>query len=352
MHVNKMGYTKEKMKEYNAKKYEDPAYREKMKEYSAKRREDITNHALESLKLKQIVDQTKWKYFCNSIRNHAKNTKHSYPEEFTDYMIFEMMSKGCYYCMDTATTVDRVDSRIGHIPENCVGSCWPCNSSKGNGDHDSFIRKAYYRSQKEYFDDDVDIWSDNFHKPKYNEYINKTIRQKVSFELTKDQWDTLVKGNCVYCVRSLPQGKYNGVDRIIPSDGYILTNVVSCCYDCNIDKGILSIDSMEIRNDKIAKRMKSGEVDITKSDKNIRNMGKNPASKKVCVRGRLYQSCVEASREIGMGEAYVGLCIRDGRYPDDIFIVTDEFYKEYKNSDLYITKNMFICFEHYLTNSL
>ena len=77
-----MGYSREKMKEYNAKRYADATHREWMKEYNAKRREntenieknrvacvkrneDIKNHALDSLRVGEIVDQTKWKYFCN-----------------------------------------------------------------------------------------------------------------------------------------------------------------------------------------------------------------------------------------------------------------------------------------------
>ena len=345
-----MGYSKEKMKEYNANRYEDATHRERMKEYRETRREDITNHAMNSLKLGEINDQTKWKYFCNRIRSHVKS-KNPYPENFTDYMIFEMMSKSCYYCMDTATTIDRVDSSIGHVPENCVGSCWPCNKSKGNGDRDSFVRKAFYRSRKEYFDDDVDIWSDNVRKPSYLDYRKKAIRQKVSFELTNEQWEILVRGDCAYCLRSLPTKKYNGVDRVIPSDGYTINNTVSCCDDCNRDKGMLSVESMEIRNDKIAERMKNEDIVISECAKNIRNTGKLPTSKKVCVRGRLYQSNSEASRKLGMGETCVSVCIRDSRHSDDIFNVTDEFYKEYKNTDVYITKTMFTGFEHYF-NSL
>ena len=269
-----MGYSKEKMKEYNAKRMENAENREKNRIACAKRNEDIKNHALDSLRLGEIIDKTKWTYYCNRIRHNVKNTKHPYPEEFTDDMIFEMMSKGCYYCMNTATTVDRVDSGIGHVPENCVGSCWPCNKSKGNGDRDSFIRKAFYRSQKEYYDDDVDIWTDNVRKPSYLDCRKKTMRQEVLFELTKDQWDTLVKGNCAYCLRSLPSEKYNGVDRVIPSDGYTLSNVVSCCDDCNVDKGVCLAETMRIRNDKISERMKSEEIVIVNCDKVLRYVRK------------------------------------------------------------------------------
>jgi hypothetical protein len=290
-----MAYSKEEMKEYKAnwyakhrenaenrekdriscaKRRENAENREKDRISCEKRRNDITKHALESLVIGEIDDQTKWKYFCNRIKSHAKSKKKPYSENFTDYMIFEMMSKGCYYCMNTATTIDRVDSNIGHIPENCVGSCLSCNSSKGNGDRDSFLRKAYYRSQKEYYDDDLDIWSDNVQKPNYNECRKKAMRQKVVFELTKEQWNTLVKENCVYCLRSLPSGKYNGVDRVIPSDGYTSNNTVSCCDDCNRDKGMLSVESMKSRNDKISERMKSEEIVIVNCDKVLRYVRK------------------------------------------------------------------------------
>jgi len=93
------------------------------------------------------------------------------------------------------------------------------------------------------------------------------MRQKVSFELTNEQWNTLVKGNCEYCIRSLPTKKYNGVDRVIPSDGYTIDNTVSCCDDCNRDKGMLSVESMKIRNDKIAERIISDKIVITNCDK-------------------------------------------------------------------------------------
>jgi len=324
--------------------------KEKIKEYNAKRNEDITKYALESLRLRKLIDQTKWKYFCNRIRNGAENNKYPYSNNFTDDMIFEMMSEGCYYCEDIATTIDRVDSSIGHIQENCVGSCWPCNMSKGNGDHDSFLRKAYYRTEKEYFDDDIDIWSDNIHKPSRLKYEKKAIRQEVVFDLTKDHWDIIVRGDCAYCLRSLSSKKYNGVDRVIPSGGYTLSNVVSCCDDCNRDKGMLSVESMKIRNEKITERMRNGNLVITNCSKVLQYNGKNPSSKKVCVRGKLYQSNAEASRGIGMEVSYVSICLRDGRYSDDIFIVSDEFYKEYKNIEVYITKSMFIGFEHYLSS--
>lgn len=273
-----MVYSKEQMKEYKAnwyaKWYENPENREKNRVACVKRNEDIKNHALDSLRVGEIVDQTKWKYFCNGIRNSAKYTKNPYPENFTDYMIFEMMSKGCYYCMDIATTIDRVDSNIGHIPENCVGSCLPCNKSKGNGDRDSFLRKAYYRSQQEYFDDDVDIWSDNVRKPSYLDCIKKAKRQEIVFELTKEQWDTLVKGDCVYCLRHLPSNKYNGVDRSIPCDGYTLKNTASCCDDCNVDKGMCLAESMKNRNEKIAERMRNGNLVLDSCVKVLRHVRK------------------------------------------------------------------------------
>ena len=326
--------------------------KERQNVYNSKRNEDVNKHAYDSLKFGKIIDKHKWKYYCQRIRSSAETKKKPYSSDFTDEMIFEMLVRRCYYCQDIATTIDRVDSRMGHIPKNCVGCCLPCNKSKGNGDRDSFLRKAFYRSCGEYFDDDVNIWSDNVRRPNYTEHVKKANHQGVIFELSRDEWNMLTIGSCAYCHRDISLNKWNGVDRIVPSNGYTLENTISCCDDCNVDKGMCLIESMRTRNKKIAERMKSEDILINGCDKVLRNKGIKPNYKRVCVRGKLYSNMMNASVVLGNGPTYVHCCVQSGRYPDDIFIVTDEFYKEYKNNDLYITKNMFIGFEHYLINSL
>lgn len=73
-----------------------------------------------------------------------------------------------------------------------------------------------------------------------------------SWGLTKEEVRRITSGNCYYC-DSLPKYKasrltsncrgeylYNGIDRVDNTKGYILTNVVSCCYVCNIAKHTMS----------------------------------------------------------------------------------------------------------------
>ena len=316
-------------------------YTDKIKEKSSKRFGDIISHAVESLNKNTIINPDKWRYYCNHIRLHAKQNNQPYSEDFTNDMIFEMLAKRCYYCQSAANTIDRVDSSIGHIPNNCVGSCWPCNNSKGNGDIDSFLRKAFYRFYGKYYDNDEDIWSDNVIQPGFCKSQRSALGKKVAFSLTREQWDMLTMSDCTYCHRHRPTEKWNGVDRIIPADGYTLKNTTPCCDDCNVDKGQLSVEEMFTRNGKIAKRLRDKEIILIGSDKVFRNRGIRPNANKVCVRGKLYSSVGTASSVIGEN---IRNCLRRVKTPSDIFIVTDKFYEEYKGREG-IDWEMFIGFE-------
>ena len=106
--------------------YKDPDYqqkyrannRDKNKEYQAKRYEDLKQNVLDSITSSEINDKKKWDLWCDQIKRGAKRNKQPYSEDFTNDIVFEMMIKGCFYCGDIATTIDRVDSRLGHVPYN------------------------------------------------------------------------------------------------------------------------------------------------------------------------------------------------------------------------------------------
>ena len=63
----------------------------------------------------------------------------------------EITSRACLYCGDTPSsdyrnvirnTVDRVDSSLGYIVENCVPCCPQCNTMKNTYTQDDFINQA------------------------------------------------------------------------------------------------------------------------------------------------------------------------------------------------------------------
>ena len=188
----------------------DPVLR---REYIKRRREDHKNHAYESIASGEISDRRKWDMWCKEIKDHAKGKKHPYSEDFTNDVMFDMMIKGCFYCGDIATTIDRLDSKLIHTPENCVGSCKGCNNSKGVADPGIFIRKAYYRVREEYYDINIDIWFINRRKPTIYDYTKRAEEKEVPFEMTKEVFDILIRGDCKYCKRS--PTTWFGIDKVI-----------------------------------------------------------------------------------------------------------------------------------------
>lgn len=108
-------------------------------------------------------------------------------------------------------------------------------------------------------------------------------KNKVSFNLTKKQFREIIIQNCVYC-GEFPK-KYNpylkndrtriksnnwvhqetidrawinvnGIDRVNNKKGYILSNCVPCCFDCNEMKNNRSLSEFLNHIIKIAKHTK------------------------------------------------------------------------------------------------
>lgn len=84
-------------------------------------------------------------------------------------------------------------------------------------------------------------------------YSRNAMGRGFTFELSKDVFKKLTKGNCYYC-NKIPsqvfnnsgqcksQYVYNGIDRLDNSIGYVLDNCVSCCKQCNSMKSNYSYE--------------------------------------------------------------------------------------------------------------
>ena len=77
---------------------------------------------------------------------------------------------------------------------------------------------------------------------KYSHYKKDASRRNLLFQLSEEQFTTIIFQNCNYCGIMEDIG-FNGVDRIDSTQGYILGNVVGCCKMCNYMKGSLSVDT-------------------------------------------------------------------------------------------------------------
>lgn len=87
----------------------------------------------------------------------------------------------------------------------------------------------------------------------YNSYNRQAKKRNLVFNLTKEDFKNLTKGNCYYCGNPpsmiwKEEGQlwgeyiYNGVDRLNSKIGYETPNCVPCCKTHNRMKSDLSIE--------------------------------------------------------------------------------------------------------------
>lgn len=88
-------------------------------------------------------------------------------------------------------------------------------------------------------------------------YKKQAKKRNLNFSLTNEELKVLFKGNCFYCgiepLQKINGYIYNGLDRQNNKLGYLLTNVVSCCKDCNKMKLTYSVSEFVYRCKKIAR---------------------------------------------------------------------------------------------------
>ncbi|RTK95885.1 MAG: hypothetical protein EKK64_05515 [Neisseriaceae bacterium] len=110
-------------------------------------------------------------------------------------------------------------------------------------------------------------------------YKSNAIKESREFSLNRDEFQLITSSNCYYC-NAAPQKKiwssktkgsswgvydFNGIDRYNNDKGYIKSNCVACCKQCNWAKGKSSAESFEqyIRN--IYKNAVAGKIQFLKS---------------------------------------------------------------------------------------
>lgn len=76
-------------------------------------------------------------------------------------------------------------------------------------------------------------------KAYYKIYQDDASNKNLPFEITLEQYLELVIKPCFYCGIIQDKG-FNGIDKKVCADGYILDNTVSCCSMCNVIKGTLT----------------------------------------------------------------------------------------------------------------
>lgn len=86
-------------------------------------------------------------------------------------------------------------------------------------------------------------------------YQNNARQRGYAFELSRDDFAELIKQNCYICggppsnlrtsAKTGAKVRYNGIDRVDNSLGYMAGNVMPCCRACNQVKGQLSLTDLK-----------------------------------------------------------------------------------------------------------
>lgn len=168
------------------------------------------------------------------------------------------MKQGCFYCGGMAMTLDCLDSFKEHTLDNCVGCCADCNKSKGALDPKTYILQSVFRRTFIYYENE-DIWHDYKTKPNFWSYKHNSEKQKRMFYIEKDKFSELITMACHYCKR-VPV-LYFGIDKLVPDDGYVTSNVVTACYSCNHAKWDQNLEDFTVRDMKITYRYLEGCFD-------------------------------------------------------------------------------------------
>lgn len=103
----------------------------------------------------------------------------------------------------------------------------------------------------------------------YKQVMDSASKRMIQFNISLELFTEIVKKPCVYC-EYYNEFESNGIDRINSSIGYIESNIVSCCENCNRSKGELSVEDFEdyilrIAN-KIQKRRDAGIIIESSTD--------------------------------------------------------------------------------------
>jgi hypothetical protein len=207
-----------------------------------------------------------------SIKQQAQKKGILWNEELTDEMCYKMMTSNCFYCNfvpdKSLNGIDRMDSMGGYERKNTVSCCKNCNFIKGSLDPDTFIKRCQHIS-KHFGENGIlnkDVWPDS-KSSMYNNYLARAAKKDLEFALTKEQFTKFTTGKCYYCDKNTSKTHKNGVDRKNNNSGYIMSNCVSCCSQCNYMKGSLTEDEFIETCKRVSEYNLENDIEFPKIDK-------------------------------------------------------------------------------------
>lgn len=180
----------------------------------------------------------KYRYYKNSSESKKFDFDLSL-EDFED-IIFEKCVYCGYYNESYFNGIDRLDSNIGYINSNCVPCCILCNMIKNNMSVEMFLKKIeHILTNLKIINGKLypDMFF-NYYSMSYNKYKSRANEKNIYFNMSIDEYNNIIVGDCYLCGKKTNTYHINGIDRANndPNIGYIISNCSPCCADCNYMK--------------------------------------------------------------------------------------------------------------------
>ena len=153
-------------------------------------------------------------------------------------LIDGVLMKPCSLCKVQTPLDDFYSNK--NFPNGKSYDCATCRKEKS---------KEYYGRDKKKHNANTAAYA-RTPKGSYVAFTSTSKYRGIANELSFDQFMSLWQKPCYYCGDSI---KTVGIDRVNSSVGYVLTNVVPCCYPCNVAKMDSTQEAEIVRCNKVAK---------------------------------------------------------------------------------------------------
>ena len=221
-----------------------------------------TNIILLDIKLDKIIENINcYKDLKNNFIKLDVNTtlikctndrcKFIFPKTYFISDVNNSITKQCKFCRDIGKEKDHKESRIiskkewnennhdkmskywmdfrGRKMEELGDKYWENNSKQMKNWRDNNPEKVKEINKKKRINIEYSFMT----------YMNIAKSKNTIFNISIKQFLEIVKNPCFYC-GIIQEKEFNGIDKKICTDGYILDNIVSCCSMCNTMKGTLT----------------------------------------------------------------------------------------------------------------
>lgn len=94
-------------------------------------------------------------------------------------------------------------------------------------------KKKYYQENRDKILESNSKWRKSTINGRLNSYKRSALKRNIEWQLSYDEFISFWGKNCSYCGDKI---ETVGIDRIDSLKGYVLENIVPCCYHCNIIK--------------------------------------------------------------------------------------------------------------------